>query len=493
MEPLLYNEKSREEFLKRLEEINTNLNCTVQNHYSESGFQYLIRLNNHGYFCCSYNEIKLKISVPILNTINIGVKIPIVSGEYNLNEIVVIRLIDSYGKRVLDIISTKDKEKVVLAMKHAKNECNNLHKEGTIGIQILNDFYHNSSETASVENLYSIINQFDDQYKYIKEKKDTLERLKQKGEEAKEKAERDLRELKRQEYITKINNNKAQYNAAIKSEFFDLGLLNEHKLSNAEKIREYTSLRKFCTKYIPQLTERNFNIETLNNMYPYYISQKACISFKENWSNLNKMYSVLSRGINGEEKVNEVLRLFDDRIRILKDYVWGCEHDFIIITPYGISTIEVKNLRGDYILTETGILKCLSSDKIGMKDVAFQSKKHIETLRRNLKDCSAFSADIPLQEIICSAEPNFTIKNDYHYIPVCYYNTVDKILLPNEGRTVLSNEAMDEIYKYLLANQGEPFKYDVFLPHGEIDSRDGFISNFAEIASGYIVAQDIKE
>lgn len=286
-----------------------------------------------------------------------------------------------------------------------------------------------------------------------------------------------------------ITSEKAPLITKITTEFYEQNLLSASALSNSEKLKAYSDIRNFCFKYIPVLAERNFRVESLHSDYPDYISKEVCTSFKENWIGLSRSYGVLSRGVSGEEKVYEVLRLFDDRIRILKDYVWGHEHDFIAITPYGISTIEVKNLHGNYVLTETGILKCVSSDKVKPKDVALQSKKHLETLRRNLNGCSAFSANVPLQEIICSAEPHFTIRDDYHYIPVCYYNTVDKALLPENTKPILTEKAMDAIEKYLRENRREAFKFDVFLPRGEIDSRTDFIKCFADVASGYIVAQ----
>lgn len=308
----------------------------------------------------------------------------------------------------------------------------------------------------------------------------------------KQEIEKEL-ELYKEKRSAKIKSKKETLIAKITSEFYEKNLLSNPLLSNREKLKAYSNILDFCRKYIPLLAERGFALETLYSEYSEFISETMCNAFKENWIRLNRSYSVLSRGANGEEKVYEVLRLFDDRIHILKDYVWGHEHDFVVITPYGISTIEVKNLRGDYVLTETGILKCLSSRKVKPKDVALQSKKHLETLRRNLSGCSAFSANIPMQEIICSAESNFTIRDDYHYIPVCYYNTVDKALFPENMKPVLNEKSMDLIEKYLLDNRGEAFKFEVFLPRGEIDNRDDFIKCFADIASGYIVAQNKSE
>lgn len=268
--------------------------------------------------------------------------------------------------------------------------------------------------------------------------------------------------------------------------------LNTASLTNTDKLNEYNRVLSFCANYIPELSEHRFNADTFYDEYHEFIEKSDLDVFFNNWSRLRKSFNALNRGANGEAKVYEVLRLFDDRIRILKDYVWGHEHDFVVITPYGISTIEVKNLRGNYVLTETGILKCLSSNRVKPKDVALQSKKHLETLRRNLSGCSAFFADIPLQEIVCSAEAGFTIQDNYHYLPICYYNTVDKVLLPEGKNEILNSATMDAIESFLLQNQQNAFKFDVFLPRGEIDSRSAFITSFANVAGGYLVAQQHK-
>lgn len=289
-----------------------------------------------------------------------------------------------------------------------------------------------------------------------------------------------------------IKHNKEIIYKKIISEFNGKNLLSKTSLTNKEKLTEYGNIREFCFNTIPILRKKEFDFDIFSKQYSEYISLDSLNSFKTNWNRLNKSYVVLNKGENGEKKVNEVLQLFNDRIFILQNFVWKYEHDFIIITPYGISTIEVKNLRGDYVLTETGVLKCRSSEKVVPKDVALQSKKHLESLRRLLNSCPAFSDDIPLQEIICSAEGNFTIENHYQYIPVCYYNTVDKLLLKQDGNIVLNKNSMNMIKDYLLDNQQEPYKYNVFTPRGEIDSRDNFIESFSDVASGYLAVQEVN-
>lgn len=492
-----YSEEDRDKYLNELNklgvdigkiETNPNPNISVRSYRNPLNNEYIIKINKAHYICCGYEEIRLTIPAPtvlttlgkVWNGIAITVDIaatllgedaflPVAGDENDVVEILVIRLVDSYNIRVIDIISDEDREKVILAMKRSKRQCIELLGDGTTGMQILNAFYdENSAIGVSVENLYSIKRQFTEQDN---------------------EQEQHRQEVEAQRRAKKEQRRRTIYNDII-ADFDRLELLQHQKLSNGEKLKEYSELKKFCSKYIPLLSDRSFRVESLLENYSKEIQKDACLEFKENWVRISRSHSVLSRGVNGEKKVYEVLQLFDDRIRVLRDYVWGHEHDFIVISPYGISTIEVKNLRGDYMLTETGVLKCLSSDRVKPKDVALQSKKHLETLRRHLRGCSAFSDKVPLQEIICSAESGFTIKDNYHHIPVCYYNTVDKVLFPTDGKTVLNDKAINAIGQYLLENQQEPFKFDVFRPRGEINSRAEFIKSFAEVASGLIIAEE---
>lgn len=514
-----YNDRDHEEYNKRIEALGIdaqklsiveNPNISVQHYRKTSGFRYTITIGNANYICCGYDEIKLTIPAPttwdalgkvwngIAATVDIasmligeGPLLPLDSSKCDTCEITVVRLLDEHDDVVVDAISNEDKAKITQAMKRSKNQCSELHNEGTIGMQILKN-YHSSHSThaLSIEDLHSVTNQFSNQDNEYRQKM-TADKAREKARRKREKARRkEEAKLAREAFLLDVKMKKAKHSVEITTDFHDSGLLRKTALSNNEKLKEYSALRNFCKKYIPALADRTFQIESLYEKYPDYFSERSFTAFRNNWTRISRSYNVLKRGVIGEEKVAEVLRLFDDRARILRDFTWGHEHDFIIITPYGISTIEVKNLYGQYVLTETGILRCTSSSKVKPKDVALQSKKHLETLRRNLKNCPAFSADVPLQEIICSAEPNFTIQDDYHYIPVCYYNTVDKVLFPESGQIVLSDEEMDEIQKYLLDNQHDSFRFDVFLPRGEIDSREAFIESFVDIAGGLLAIQD---
>jgi len=69
---------------------------------------------------------------------------------------------------------------------------------------------------------------------------------------------------------------------------------------------------------------------------------------------------------------------------------------------------------------------------------------------------------------------------------------VDKLLLKQDGNIVLNKNSMNMIKDYLLDNQQEPYKYNVFTPRGEIDSRDNFIESFSDVASGYLAVQEVN-
>ena len=293
----------------------------------------------------------------------------------------------------------------------------------------------------------------------------------------------------RQELLEKIVDDKEEYSAVLMEEFDNLKLLSRAELTNREKIEEYAAVRDFCIKHMPELADRSFKPGNWYAKYVDYFDITGLEEFLDNWRRLNRSYYSLIRGERGEEKIIETLQLFDDRFYILHGYTWGkSEHDFIVISPYGIFTIEVKNLYGDYVVTKTGLLKCVSQPQRKAKDIAFQSKRHRESLRRNLKECAVFSEDIPIREIICSADPYFSIEDEYGYIPVCNHNTLDKLLLPDGEAVVLSDEAMLAIKEYLTERWCPAFAFPVFLPKGEIDSRDSFIRNFAEVASGLYAA-----
>lgn len=357
------------------------------------------------------------------------------------------------------------------------NQCNNMWSKRVFYIDSLDDVLDKLNGQRKREKLEE--KKKAEAIRLQKEKEDLEKRRESENRLAERRKEREASIIEKKTEITSL--------------FDERGILKREELSNKDKMKHYGELRRLCVEILPELAEKGFRVETVAQECPEIVSLKTCEVFLDNWKRISRAYHSLQSGIEGEEKVKEVLALFDDRIKIISNYRWGCEHDFIVIAPTGIFTIEVKNLYGDYELTETGILKYVSDDGESKSlDIALQSKKHIETLRRNLKECKAFGEEIPLKEIICSANAEFTIKNSYPYLPVCYYNTVDKYIFDG-AKMVLSEKKMNEIYDFLLGHQQPDAEYPIFMPKGEISGREEFVRTFSEIVVGIEYRKAMKK
>lgn len=269
--------------------------------------------------------------------------------------------------------------------------------------------------------------------------------------------------------------------AQVTNKFDESKLLQVSALSAKDKVKEYGRLREFCISYIPELKNNQAKLASVfNKEFQKYVDTAMCQCFDSGWAALSKAFFTLSRGIQGENNVEEVLSLYDDRIYFIRDFTWIYEHDFIVLAPSGIYTIEVKMLSDDYVLTETGMLKPLNDHNKMIINVVLQSRKHIETLRKGLKECAAYTSDIPIAEIICCADGKYTIKNEFPDIDVCYCNTLNKYILPNDVENKLTAERMAELKDFLLKNgEKKPHTYAVFGAQGDLPDKDEFVRNFA--------------
>lgn len=481
--------------------------------------EYLVRANDQVIHCHMYKEMTLKVPVKPEEKVYTSYWDKFwnstdeeLDEEVRYKKITVLYIQDVQEETAIYFITEKDKAIVKSAMEcgatgveyytlrntNYRRACYRLYTENryrgyhssyndefdeeyfTDSFKVLYGCFKRRSYLIAVQSLDDIKEQFVDQVLEEKQKYE-VKKINQKEKRIfhKENLER-LRDL----LLERIRESKEKHFSRIVEEFYQLDLLNKPTMTNDEKIKEYAAICEFCVRHMPVLRDRSFDLRTLRTDYPDYIDQSCFDAFFSNWQNINRSYRALVKGARGEKKVLEVLQLYDDRIHILHGYTWGCEHDFVVISPFGIYTIEVKNLYGEYVITQTGLLKSISCSMTKPKDIALQSKRHIETLRRNLRDCEAFSNDIPLFEVVCSAEPSFSVSDEYGYIPVCYYNTLDKILLPVGAEVVLSEENMLAIKNYLIEHWAPAFAF----PCKEIDNRDKFIQNFADVASGFYVA-----
>lgn len=179
---------------------------------------------------------------------------------------------------------------------------------------------------------------------------------------------------------------------------------------------------------------------------------KSYNKFNSIYSDTKKKLMVLRQGVIGEKSLYNRLSIIGDKIRIIQNarYIidddFGVEHDMIVISPYGIFSIEIKNWGSDSYLNNKGFLVSKNGKRI---NVIEQSMRHVHNLERLIQKELYHEAKVfPL---IVWVNEKSRIKNDFKYVTVCNYNDVEFELFNSEKYTqIYSKEDVDAIYKKLL-------------------------------------------
>ncbi len=142
--------------------------------------------------------------------------------------------------------------------------------------------------------------------------------------------------------------------------------------------------------------------------------------FEANMQNLSYTIATYIKGMCGESMAKKSLKLlsFDKSIRILynvqlEDEDAQAEYDAIVIAPYGLFVIEVKNWGGDVTITPSGLLTkneggiaCSLADKMSIKEAL---------LREYLQDLFPEN----YHNILLIPNEKTHVQDDYRRIFVC--------------------------------------------------------------------------
>lgn len=169
-----------------------------------------------------------------------------------------------------------------------------------------------------------------------------------------------------------------------------------------------------CVKYTP-IGDSFEEIKNFRNKISDYM-----VNIKDEY---DKNKGIIMNGVQGEQAVEEILDLYDDEIKYLKNVRLedkiSVENDFIILSDKGIYSLEVKNFgkSGSYSLeiSRDGQWKKIIDDKATpMKDVGTQVNNHIvfteKIINKRLKEMG-FSEKIEIEPIIVIANDNVIIDN----------------------------------------------------------------------------------
>ena len=213
-------------------------------------------------------------------------------------------------------------------------------------------------------------------------------------------------------------------------------------------------------------------------------------------------YKSCKVGLDGEERVNQELALFDNyinlkniRLEVLdnNNNIQSIENDNILLTRNGIFILEVKNLgeigNYDIIIEKDGrwLRKNKNTKKTDLlKNVTSQNNRHIGFLNKFINESMHRSFDnyIEADGIIVIANEKVTIEN---------YNENQNIFRTSELRAYINKqpvkfkkEELDKIKKVIEENNLRPKKYSVYDYYSEIQSNTQVLKDFI-IKYEYIV------
>ena len=175
-------------------------------------------------------------------------------------------------------------------------------------------------------------------------------------------------------------------------------------------------------------------------------------------SNLNELgYTIGSyiKGLNGERVARKSLKLLslDKSVKILynvqlEDEDAEAEYDAIVITPYGLFVIEVKNWGPSVVITQDGIMK-----KDDDREITYDLAGRMSIKQALLKEYIGDSFPEHYQSILMFPDDRVKVENHYNGILVCCGGGISyKIQEFTAGEASLTSEQIMNIEQTIRAH-----------------------------------------
>lgn len=179
--------------------------------------------------------------------------------------------------------------------------------------------------------------------------------------------------------------------------------------------------------------------------------------FEGNMNDLGYTIGSFIKGMKGERIARRALKLisFDKSVKILynialEDEDAQAEYDAIVITPYGLFVVEVKNWGAEMHIDENGILR--RNDQDIKYDLPGRMSVKEGLLREYLGDIFPDK----YQGIVLFSNENAKVQDDYKQMPVCYgEGIVYSIRSFNKGEEILTANKINEIAERINSNHKE--------------------------------------
>lgn len=183
-------------------------------------------------------------------------------------------------------------------------------------------------------------------------------------------------------------------------------------------------------------------------------------TFKRFESNMNELgYTIGSfiKGMKGEKIAKRALKLmsFDKDVKILynialEDEDAQAEYDAIVVTPYGMFVVEVKNWGAEMYIDENGILK--RNDQ----DIKYDLPGRMSIKEGLLREYVGELFPEKYQGIVLFSNENAKVCDDYKKMPICYGGGIVYAIRDyKKNGNILTSEQINEIADRISSNHKE--------------------------------------
>jgi len=180
--------------------------------------------------------------------------------------------------------------------------------------------------------------------------------------------------------------------------------------------------------------------------------------FKDNMTELSYTIGSFIKGMNGERIAKKALKLltYENGTKVLynvelEDEDAQAEYDAIVIAPYGLFVVEVKNWNASMVIETSGLLTRNDTSGI-VYDLAGRMSIKEALLRKYIGN--AFPE--AYYGMLLISNEYAQIEDRYHQIPVCRGNGLSYMIKAyNTGEQYLTEDQINSIEEAILSNHKE--------------------------------------
>lgn len=288
----------------------------------------------------------------------------------------------------------------------------------------------------------------------------------------------------------------------------DTELLTIQSASLDEKIKDFSSedkeileikkntLKRFRSKFTEQVFDYDMlDRDFLYSAYPFFNYTNYILKGTAIDSDLERV----SRGVRGEESLEEELKFFDKRFKILTNVRVvengvSSESDAIIVSKYGVFTVEAKNFSEDgkysiQVAKDGKWSKLQNGKKHEMKDVVSQNNRHVmikqSLINREIEERGLESKFIDLEGIIAITNNTVDIDNETDF-PIMRLSQLYTHI--RSFPETLSDEQIEMVYDILESNMQPAQKFPI-TDYEKV--YDKYVENFKPKFEVYLKVRDL--